>query len=118
MRLMWAALTIIAAAVTAAAPAAGRLEGQPYDGARTTILRLGWKPVAGSCGGASVQPGDCRRYPELRSCTGVGEGLCTMQFTRKARCLVITTTGDVPGNPDNDTRVRNVGFPRGRCPAN
>ena len=82
--------------LAAAKPA--RLEGMPYAKARSLILSYGWRPVSGSCGGASNDT--CENFPEVGNCSGTGLGFCDMSFARRNRCLVVVTVGGEP-------RIRN-----------
>jgi hypothetical protein len=93
-----------------------KLEGMEYLKARKVILSYGWMPSPGECSGPDVSDQTCSQYPEIDNCTGVGIGLCGMDFVRRDRCLVLVTIGGAPQSQPGDTLVRDVSFLRGPCP--
>lgn len=98
-----------------AAPQA-KLEGMPYLQARKVILSYGWKSFPGACSGPDVNRRTCAMYPEVGHCTGIGVGLCQMKFTRRNRCLMVTTIGGAPQAHEGDTVIQEILFRRGQCP--
>ena len=94
-----------------------KLEGMEYLEARKVILGYGWRPSNGDCGGPDVDEQTCAKYPEIDHCTGVGIGLCGMEFVRRDRCLILITIGGAPQDQPGDTLVRDVTFLRGPCPS-
>ena len=120
--LLGVASTISVAAATPLPPhskAATRpikLEGMSYTHARPIILKFGWKPLRGNCGGGGATDTICKEYPEVGNCSGTGMAFCDMTFVRRARCLTVITAG---GPPDTDEHehavVRDVLFGPGPC---
>jgi hypothetical protein len=93
-----------------------KLEGMEYLEARKVILSFGWVPARAACSGPDVNDQTCTKYPELDNCTGVGIGLCGMNFVRRNRCLILVTIGGAPQEQPGDTVIRDVAFRRGSCP--
>lgn len=90
-----------------------RLEGMGYLAARRIILGYGWEPMTGAC---LEDRSECVRFPEIHVCSGVAPGYCAMVFTRRNRCLYVTTSGGPPiAGEERDTHVIEVGFRRGPC---
>lgn len=93
-----------------------RLEGMPYWRARAIILRFGWHPFKGDCGGPAIDDTLCSQFPEISYCSGSGVGYCGMLFYRQDRCLILITVG---GTPETSGRagavVRDVTFHRRPC---
>lgn len=93
-----------------------KLEGMAYNRARDIILKFGWKPLPGGCGGGALNDEACRRFPEIGNCSGTGVGFCDMTFVRQSRCLTLVTFGGAPIGPNGgDTVIRDVMFGRGPC---
>lgn len=95
-------------------PNAVKLEEMHYPKARAAILRHGWKPFRDECGGPPVDEATCARYPELGYCQGTGRGQCGMKFTKKDRCLFLTTVESPPGRGYTVIIEARVGY--GLCP--
>jgi hypothetical protein len=109
----------LALSTQAALPSARpeKLEHMDYFRARKVIMGHGWNPVSGPC--MQVSKDTCTRFPEIESCSGVGQGLCAMVFVKQNRCLYITTSGGEPERgQEGDTHVESVTFDRGPCSKN
>lgn len=92
------------------------LEDLEYEEARRLILRYGWKPTSGECGGGGAGDIVCKQYPEINNCSGVNSGYCDMSFSKKGRCLTIVTVGGPPlYRRNNDTVVERVKFHKVSC---
>lgn len=90
-----------------------RLEGMGYLAARGIILGYGWEPVTGSC---LEDDSECASFPEIHVCSDVAPGYCGMVFTRRNRCLYLTTSGAQPiAGEERDAHVIEVVFRRGPC---
>ena len=93
-----------------------KLEGMDYVSARKVILRYGWKPLPGNCGGGGAGNLTCSTYPEIGNCSGSGDGFCDMTFARPNRCLIVVTVGGAPdAKKQGEPVVRDVQFRRENC---
>lgn len=90
-----------------------RLEGMSYIEARSIILHLGWTPINGTC--VLVSANECSAFPEIQSCSGVGQGECALAFAKASKCLYVVTYGGEPSPSSRDTIVTSVSFRRTPC---
>lgn len=92
-----------------------RLEGMDYVPARRIILSYGWVPAHGLC--RDMTESECASFPEIDMCSGVFPAYCGMTFTRRNRCLYVTTSAGPPvaGQEESDTHIVSVEFRRGPC---
>lgn len=97
--------------VTLAGPtfAAERIPNFPrqtdYDGARSSLMAIGWQPVAQNGKRCDVDgcfercaPGfeqRCRAYPEAEICRGTGRASCEMIWKRGDTVIEVVTAGEV-----------------------
>lgn len=86
----------------------------PYDEARSSLITLGWRPVAHEAQRCDASgcfdrcaigfEARCKAYPEAETCRGTGLAACDMIWTRGDRVVEVRTIGE--DDPPMVDRVR------------
>src|SRR5690606_5777892 len=73
-------------------------QGMVYQDAREIILNGGWQGARLYAEmGCQTHDDTCARFPEVDSCTGIGDPLCRFVFTDgRSNRLVVVTFGEDP----------------------
>lgn len=105
--------------ITSTEPAAfdaEALAGLSFAKARDEIVRQGWKPFEADCIGGGTSPAICSDYPEIETCSGTGQGFCSLKYTGSGRCLTVVTVGGPPGpQGSGDTAVDGANISNEAC---
>ena len=98
---LFSALFMMPAVVAAPLPS---LQGHPYDQARATMIKLGYRPVrfVRTEDGCLLDK-SCKRYPELFGCSTTGAAHCRFAFKSPngLNYVVVTTRGEKLRRVDN-----------------
>ena len=98
MRTTLAALALVVAAggVQAAEQLPTFKPNTLYSDARTSHLRLGWKPapVSASSRDCNQRETTCETYPEAERCAPFGSAACSMLWKRGEQLISVMTIGD------------------------
>jgi hypothetical protein len=67
---------------------------EPYDVARTKLLRDGWKPVRSSGERGFIDDILQVGWFEVSNCSSTGLGFCTFDWKRRGQCARVVTYGE------------------------